>query len=238
LKKTEQAILLRKTNYSETSLILTFFCRNSGVHNFIFQGGKKKKGNVLYPLSVVEFEYYSRNDTDLGKITALSPEFIFTTIPNHPYKSATLFFIAEILQKTLRQENEKEEDFFLFLVAEIHELDVAPFEANYPLWFLLELSKWIGIEPRIEHEKGQFFDIKEGLITDYTATNSIQIEKGEHIQLLAELFVMSKDTMLRQRLNGKTRNKLLRTFLAYYSEHIQGFTFPKSLEILEEVFQA
>lgn len=42
MKTKDQAILLRKINYSETSLILTLLCRQSGLRTFIFQGGKKK----------------------------------------------------------------------------------------------------------------------------------------------------------------------------------------------------
>jgi len=236
LKQKDQAILLRKTNYSETSLVLSLFCRNAGMRSFIFQGGKKKHGNILFPLSVLEIEYYSRSESDLGKITSISPEFIFSTIHSHPYKSASVFFLAEVLQKVIRQENEKDEDFFLFLASEIHELDVAPFEANYPLWFLLELTKWIGIEPQCSSLNAQYFNHAEGRITEIPEKNELTIESGEHIAVLSKFLHLTKDQCLRFPLNSQQRNKLLRTLLNYYSKHIQGFSFPKSLEVLEEVF--
>lgn len=236
MKQKDQAILIRKTNYSESSLILSLFCRNAGVRSFIFQGGKKKQGNILFPLSVLEIEYYSRNESDLGKITSISPEFIFSSIHTHPYKSASVFFLAELLQKVVRQESEKDEDFFLFLASEIHELDTAPFEANYPLWFLLELTKWIGIEPQCSSSDAQYFNHKEGIITDVPEKNELSIESGDHIAIISKFLHSTKDQSLRLPLNGQMRNKLLRTMLNYYSEHVQGFSFPKSLEVLEEVF--
>lgn len=236
MKHKDQAILLRKTNYSESSLILSFFCRSQGVRSFIFQGGKKKQGNILFPLSVLEIEYYSRNESDLGKITSISPEFIFSGIPSHPYKSASVFFLAELLQKVVRQENERDEDFFLFLASEIHELDTAPFEANYPLWFLIELTKWIGIEPQCSSKNARYFDRKEGVISELPENNDLSVESGEHIEVLSSFLNISKDQALRMPLHSGLRNKLLRTVLNYYSEHIQGFSFPKSLEVLEEVF--
>jgi DNA repair protein RecO (recombination protein O) len=236
MKQTDQAIVLRRTNYSESSLILSLFCRKNGLRTFIFQGAKKKQGNILLPLSIVEFEYYSRNESDLAKISSISPELVFNSIPAHPFKSATVFFIAELLQKVLRQEQEAEEDFFLFLAAEIHELELAPFEPNYPLWFVIELTKWLGIEPRVVANNAHYFDSKEGVLTNIPMAHHAMIQHGEHIEHIAQLYVNTKDKGLSISLNGKTRNRLLRIMLAYYAEHIQGFTFPNSLEILEEVF--
>ena len=235
MKQKDQAILIRKTNYSETSLILTLFCREKGIKKFIFQGGKKKHGNILFPLAVLETEYYARNDSELGKVTSVTPEFIYTSIHTHPYKSATVFFIAEILQKVLNQENEKEEAFFLFLVAEIYELDVAPFEANFPLWFIIELTKWLGIEPQCDSPNSRYFNKKDGHISTILETNSSLVESGNHIEIVSKIIHLTKDQALGLTLSSRERNKSLRVMLDYYAMHIHGFSFPKSLEVLEEV---
>jgi DNA repair protein RecO (recombination protein O) len=236
MKHTDQAIVLRRTNYSESSLILSLFCRKNGLRTFIFQGAKKKHGNILLPLSIIEFEYYSRSESDLAKISSISPELVFSDIPNHPFKSATVFFIAELLQKVLKHEQEAEEDFFLFLAAEIHELELAPFEPNYPLWFVVELTKWLGIEPRVVAADATYFDTKEGVLTTTPETNHSHILHGDHILRITQMYVFHKDKALAIGLNGKTRNQLLRILLGYYAEHTFGFTYPNSLEILEEVF--
>lgn len=236
MKTKDQAILLRKINYSETSLILTLLCRQSGLRTFIFQGGKKKHGNILQPLTLLEIEFYERPGSDLAKISAASPEFVFTSIHSHPYKSATAFYLAELLYNVTKQESEQEEDFFLFLAAEIHELDLAPFEANYPLWFTTELTKWIGIEPQVNSSDAVFFYPDEGIIADRAESTSGNYETGEHIRIVSRFFSAPKDIVLQYSLNGKIRNRLLRLMLRYYAIHINGFHFPKSVEVLEEVF--
>ena len=235
MKAKDQGILLRKIPYSENSLIVTFFCRNNGLKSFMFQGGKKKKGNLLFPLSIIEFEYYSRSDSSLGKITDIAPDFIAQSSITHPIKSTLLFFFAEILQQTIRQE-EKEEAFFLFLAAEIHEFDLAPFEANYAIWFLLELTKWLGIEPEAQSPNASHLDGTNGRIFDIPETTEKLIATGAHVSFLSQMLFLSKDKSLSIPSNGKIRKQAMTTLLTYYKIHMDGFTFPKSLEVLDEVW--
>ena len=69
MKSTDKAILLNRINYSESSLIITYYTLNNGIQKFLFQGGKKKANN-LFPLSISEITYYNRPDSSLGKVTA------------------------------------------------------------------------------------------------------------------------------------------------------------------------
>jgi DNA repair protein RecO (recombination protein O) len=68
MKKTDSGILLKRIPYSETSLVLTIFTLLEGKKSFLFQGAKKKKGNVLLPLSPIELTYFQRDDSQLAKI--------------------------------------------------------------------------------------------------------------------------------------------------------------------------
>jgi DNA repair protein RecO (recombination protein O) len=64
-----KGIVLRKTDYSETSVVLQILTPKFGVKGFIFQGAKRKnkKGNIIAPLSIIDIEYYQRNESDVAK---------------------------------------------------------------------------------------------------------------------------------------------------------------------------
>ncbi len=96
---------MQKIDYSETSIIVKFLTPSNGIQSFIFQGAKRKNkhGNLISPMAILSFEYYQRGDSDLGKITAIESSVIYHNIPFDPYKSSIVFFMNEVLLKTLRE---------------------------------------------------------------------------------------------------------------------------------------
>jgi DNA repair protein RecO (recombination protein O) len=237
VKDNDQGILLHKINFSESSLIVSLYCRKLGMRKFLFQGAKKKQGNILVPLSLVEFDYYGRTDSQLAKISSCAPEIVLNQLTSSPYKRAVAFFLSELLHRTLKEDQPNEEAFFLFLAAEIHELEFAPFQANYPLWFLLEFMRWQGIEPHWMTQPVRFFYFTEGQLTSSPIGFQHADAEGEHVELINALAGMSKDKCLAHPLNGQTRNQLIRLLLRYYNTHFPGLGFPKSLDVLEETFR-
>ena len=63
-----EGIVLQKTDYSETSLILKVLTKDKGLQSFIFQGAKRKNknGQLVSPLSILSISFF------LNKIIALS----------------------------------------------------------------------------------------------------------------------------------------------------------------------
>jgi len=84
-----RGIVLRKIDYSETSIILQVLTPTEGVKSFIFQGAKrkKKKGNIISSLALISIEFYQRGDSDMAKISAVEPLVIYNTITFDPYKT-------------------------------------------------------------------------------------------------------------------------------------------------------
>ena len=78
MKFQDRGIVLSRSAYSETSLIVTLFTESFGVQTFLFQGAKKKKGLVLFPLATVDITYYRRSDSQMGKLT----EIVLAGLPN------------------------------------------------------------------------------------------------------------------------------------------------------------
>ncbi|MFY7943298.1 MAG: recombination protein O N-terminal domain-containing protein, partial [Crocinitomicaceae bacterium] len=70
MKQKSIGILITKKNYSESSLILSFYTEESGLTSFIFKGAKKKKLPVFY-LGIYEITYFKRPESNLGIIQSI-----------------------------------------------------------------------------------------------------------------------------------------------------------------------
>lgn len=232
MKKLVQGILLKKINYSETSLILHFFTLEEGFQGFIYQGARKKKrSHPLHALSLLEIECYYRNDSELGKITGVHNRYTFQSVPFDPYKSGVAFFIAEVCHQCLKNP-EKEASLFYFLEAMIKELDERENIADFPLIFLIQLTRYLGITPQVETDSPRILDCKEGEIIAYRPTHKAYIE-DETVPVLAQALA-SKEINIK--VERKIRRKLLHNLIDYYAYHIDSFKSPKSLQVLETIF--
>ena len=57
MKNTDLGILIAKKNYSESSLILTFYTELNGLSSFIFKGARKKK-LAIFHLGIYELTFF------------------------------------------------------------------------------------------------------------------------------------------------------------------------------------
>jgi DNA repair protein RecO (recombination protein O) len=235
MKHKDYGILLKKIPYSENSFVIQLFCKSLGLKSLIFQGGKKKKGNALYPMALLEIEYFLRPDSELGKMSNFHFEFLPQTFFSMPIKSSLLFFFVEILQQSIRHE-EKDEALFVFLTQEICYFDEQDLKPNYALWWVLELSKYFGICPQASSVNSSFIDSYNGEIVETPDFSEKISASGEHVQLIAKLLLMNKETALAQKSSHDCRKKCMYLLMDYFQLHIDGFKRPSSLEIIENLW--
>ncbi len=236
MKITDKALLLRKVSYGETSLVLTLFCLNQGLKSFIFKGAKKKRGTLLLPLALLEITYFERVENQLGQLTHADLLMHLTDALDDPRKSAVLFFLCDLLNTSIKEEHIQQKELFMFLSAELVELDKAPFEANYTLYIMMALTRFLGFEPHYESDEPLYFDLHEGSFTRQGPKRAQMPLTTEEVQWFASSFLKGKDQILGQTLSRNSRQRLIRILLDYYSYHISNFSIPKSLVVLEEVF--
>lgn len=230
MKQVDKGILLRKINYSESSLIVTIYTLEQGVQTFIFQGGKKKS-SYLFPMSLLEIEFYKRPDSELGKLTSAHPFKGTSEIPFHPLRSSIAYFMADVLYQSLKTD---QSDLFLFQVLEyqLMELEESRDLGRFPLFFLIDLSKTLGIEPIIVDENALYFVPVDGEFRSDHGFGA-QAEKGRHVDMLRTLYQNSKDFPS----DKETRSKALLLLLKYFEIHIPAFNVERSLEVLKEVLE-
>lgn len=234
MKSVQTGILLKKLNYSETSLILHFYTLDDGFKPFLFQGGKKKKGNILHPLSIVEIESYQRPESELGKISSISPQPVLQSIPLHPIKGGLAFFLTELIAQCLKS-SDSDQRMFGFLIDEIVWLDKESEITNYPIWFLIKFADLLGFAPHILEENPLYFDLEEGELTRFLPKGHVYA-KDETIPILEELLSKQKDEFMTYKIQKKTRKQLIDNLIDYYKQHISNFKTPKSLEVMQTVF--
>ena len=230
-----EGIILQKTDYSESSLIIKMLTPHEGVQSFIFQGAKQKnkKGNLISPMAVLSVDYYKRNDSQLAKIRSVEPALVYKNMPFDPYRSSILFFMNEILIKTIKDKG-RDEDLFTFIRSILEILDLSDHISNFPIKFLYRLTKYLGFYPQ-ETEGGIYLDLQEGKYQKYEPNHPFYLSK-ERSKLLLELNKYKMDGELDLKITLADRRALIQDLLKYYRVIIDNFEEVQSITILEATF--
>jgi DNA repair protein RecO (recombination protein O) len=234
MKGVEQGILIHRAPYSETSLLVTVLCKTQGMVTFLFQGGKKKHGNVLYPMAHIEFTYYKRHDSSLGKISQVNLATVARSIPFDPVKAGIAFFMAELVQQVIRS-GHSENQLYQTILNEVNWLDASDEITNYPLWFMALFSIESGIMPSVEAQHPTVFDLLGGKLSTVRPLH-VQYLEGEWIHWFEEMLQEDKLRFLSMNIPKQERLLCFDAWLEYYKAHLHGIRTLKSVEVIREVF--
>lgn len=235
-----KAIVIKTIDYSESSVVLKCFTDQWGIQSYLINGVRSKKGSIrpsqLLPLTLLELESYHQQQKNLQRIKELKCTPQLRTIHFDMLKSAVGLFMAEVIYKTVKEENHKDEPLFTFLFNSVQILDLQPESiGNYPLYFMLHLSRYLGFFP-----KGMYsidtngWDTKEGIFERYDARNPYQLSPvlSEKISALLYCPVIELQQI---NLSVVERKLLLEVMIDYYKSHITDFFEINSHKVLAEV---
>ncbi len=218
-----KAIVLKYIKYTDNSIIAHLFTQNSGKQSFIIKGVRSKKSkikiNLFQPFSILEIETIQKSKNNIYSIKEAKPAIVLNNISTDITKSSIVFFITEIINKILKDE-EPDNDLYNFIEDFIINLEEAENINNFHLIFLIRLTSFLGFLPNIDKIKTEF---NKRYSFDYTTVfETILKTKDYKIELYG--------------INKTNRAELLQLILNYYSLHIPNFGEIKSLSILQEVF--
>lgn len=236
MKDKDYGIILSKTDYSESSYILKVYSSKKGLSSFLFRGAKKKKGQAnIYPLSIVEFEYGINPKSDLHYLNNLNTYVNISNCFFDPVKSSILFFLNEILQKTLKQ-SEPDLDLLTFFISRLKYLDIDDYPMNFHLHFLVDYSKFQGIHPGLPNQQEPIcFDLQGAEFLAYFPNHELVI-KGDELKVFIGLLKHDYDSKSPFDYRGHKRSRILELLLQYYSIQLDGFGKCKTLDVLETIF--
>lgn len=234
MKLTTPAIVLHAQKYGDTSLIVKMFTEVDGVKSYLLRGVlAAKKGNsraaYFQPLMLLEIVATHKQSGALNSISDVKVWHPYTSLHTDFLKNSLVFFLAEILYAVLREE-EGNPPLFMFLVTLLQWLDVHDDVANFHIYFMLHLSKYLGFYPDEILEGATVFDLSEGQFR-YKST-AVDIIEEEQLEIFKLMLLANLPELHRIKMNKANRLALLEKMLIFYQLHLEGFRKPKSLKVL------
>lgn len=239
LEKT-RGILLHQLKYSESSVIAVIYTEEFGRQSYIINGVHSKnaaiKAAVLQPLFLLELEVYHKTGRELHRLKNAKIAVPFLSIPYDIRKSSLVIFLAEVLNKCLREEEPNREmfDFIFHALAFLDLTDKGT--VNFHLWFLFKLTIFLGIFPSRENlSVSLYFDLKKAEFVS-SEPGYPQFMDKRTTEIFARLFELSFSNLHEFSISGFERQVLLQKLVEFYKIHFEFVGELKSLRVLKEVF--
>ena len=235
-----RGIVLHHINYSESSLILHLYTDQKGRMAIIVPGArsrsKSRKISLYHNLSLLELEVYYKDSRELQQIKEARPEIPMSAVTGDPVKSTIALFLAELLYRTLKEE-ESNPDLFSFLENSISFFEMTDDgTANFHLWFMIHLTRFLGFFPYNNHQgEGEWFNLRSGRFTSFPPEAASRLEPGIS-DVLAQFLRSGLKEAISIPLNRKQRNELLSGLIEFYKIHLLGMGEIKSYSVLQEIF--
>lgn len=230
-----RGIVFHTLNYSETSVIAKIYTENFGIQSYLINSVRKKnsriKNNILQPLSLLDMVVYQKQNRGLQRMSEVKAQPPLFGISSDIRKSTVAVFIAEILYRSIREE-ESNKMLFAFIHDSVEQLDRSEYNSLFHASFLLELTRYLGFYPSGNYSEGSFFDLKEGVFCSPAPVHPLSCGK-ETSYWLSRLMEQSASSM---DMPSETRREIVSRLVDYYGLHIAGFGDVNSLDILEQVF--
>ncbi|MFT7073583.1 DNA repair protein RecO [Patiriisocius sp. Uisw_017] len=235
---TTRAIVFSSIKYGEADLIATCFTLTDGLKTYLLRGIlKSKKGKLktsyFQPLMQLEIVANHKNKGTLESIREAKVSYPYDSLHTQILKSSIVLFLAEILKNTI-QEEESNEHLFQFLESSFQWLDTNETEPNFHILFLLKLTQFLGCYPDPSNAHFQYFNKAEGVFQESDPID--YCETGAHVKNFKRFFGINFDSLNDLKLTKSERSRVLNLVLDYYHLHLQGFKKPKSLLVLNQLF--
>ncbi|KKX49730.1 MULTISPECIES: DNA repair protein RecO [Sphingobacterium] len=234
-----RGIVLKTTNYSESSVVSQIYTEHFGLQSYLVNGARKPKAKIrsgflqaLHPLDmVVTF----KDNNSLHRINEARQVPPLKSIPYDIVKSSLAIFLNEVLYKILREQSG---DPFLFeyLYQAILWLDNSETNlANFHLVFLINLSRFLGFYPVEASKNYPYFNLESATFSNQLPEHPYVLQEP-HTTLFRKLMATEFNSSEDIKMSTKDRQILLEKIIDYYRLHLTNFREIKSLYILEEIF--
>ena len=237
LHKTK-GIIFHTINYSETSLIVKILTPDFGVRSYMVKGvrGKKSKykATIFQPMTLVELVISNTDKAELQRISEINISFPYSDIPYNVIKSSITLFLNEIVCKAIQEQNSNE-DMFEFISNSLQILDLKKDNcSNFHIFFMLQLSRYLGFFPQGNYSSSAVFDLMEGRFVSLVPNHPHYLNANQS-WLLSELMNVEYSATHQLPIDKTARKQLLQALIKFYQLHIPSFGEIKSHEILEQV---
>lgn len=233
-----RALVFSAIKYAEADLIVTCFTEDFGLKTYLLRRVlTSKKGqlraSLFQPLTLLRLEAFHKDKGTLERIKEAKLLQPYKTLHTHVVKSSVVLFLAEMLKNCI-QEEEANKALFQYITSALQWLDVHDTIANFHLLFLLKLTTYLGFYPDTSHSDLPYFNLMEGNFQRERYGN--YCEKGDAVETLKSLFGINFDALNQKKTTKKQRFEALDLLLLYYQLHLHGYKKPRSLLVLNQLF--
>lgn len=214
-------IVFRFTKFGDTSIIVNVFTESFGLQSYIVNGVRSAsaKGKIaLYqPLTLLDMVVYYRENAQVKRMKEVKCLHQYHSLHTDVKKSTIAMFLAELLNKAVKDESHAQE-LYAFISGSLITLDDAihNFE-NFHLIFLVKLSRLLGFGAH---------HVKE-------VTGRKMVDSSLEA-LLEALLHTEYSTHLP--MSVVQRRDLLDILLNFYKDHLDTLGEFKSVPVLKEIF--
>ena len=231
-----KAIVLSSLKFNEKSLIVKCFTLSDGLKSYFVPNAfssKKNNQKIAYfqPLTLLEIEATHKNKNTLDYFKEIKIATPFFSISTNIYKATIVLFVSELLSNSIHEE-ERNEPMFIFFETALLWLDCHNDFSNFHLMFLLETTKFLGFYPDTTDIQYTYFELIEGIFSPLHGINC----QSAHETILFKKLLNLKFSSDQKVFSGIERQLLLKILLHFYNSHIDSFKYPKSFDVLKEVF--
>lgn len=233
-----RGVVLHTLKYGESSMVVYLLTDTGGRRSYMVQGVRSTRGRgsklaLFQPMFGVEFEGIESTRRQMDSFKEVRCGAVLRSVPFDVRKSTIALFMAEVLYRLVR-ESEPNGPLFDFVWGSVGALDeMEEGVANFHLWFLANLSRFLGFYPGNAYTEGDCFDIREGV---YTKTPSISSMSRENARTLHDFIQCDVRCLGEIGLNRHQRVAFLDSLLIYYGYHLDAIRAVQSVKILQEVF--
>ena len=238
MQVTTKAIVLTSLKYGDTSLIVKAFTESDGLKSYLLKGvltskKAKLKAALFQPLTQLELVANHKNKGTLESIRDAKVYQPYQSLHTNVVKNSVVLFLAEMLNSAVVEE-QSNKALFNYLEYSFKWLDDADKVTNFPILFLLNLTKYLGFYPDDNERQLHYFDLLDGHFVSSPSLNPLL--SGRELDTLKRFLGINFDALSTIKTTKTDRQELLKKVILYYELHLHGFRKPKSLSVLNAVF--
>lgn len=235
-----RGVVLHTLKYGDSSMVAFLLTDVGGRRNYMVQGVRSRSGRgsklaLFQPMFPVEFEGLETSGQRMHRFKEVRTAFALRSLPFDVRKSTVALFMAEVLYRLVR-ESEPDEALFDFVWGSVEALDaMEEGVANFHLWFLACLSRFLGFCPGNDYVPGAWFDIREGSFVSVQPAHT-EIMTRECTRILHDMLTCDVRRLADIALNRTQRVEFLNAMLVYLGYYLDAVSSVQSVRILREVF--
>mgnify|MGYP000949557804 CR=1 FL=1 len=236
-----RGVVLHTLKYGDSSMVVYLLTDTGGRRSYMVQGVRSRNGRgsklaLFQPMFPVEFEGLESSRQQMHRFKEVQGGFVLQSLPFDVRKSTMALFMAEVLYRLVREYDEPNQALFDFVWNSVGALDsMDEGVANFHLWFLTNLSRFLGFSPGNAYLPGAWFDIREGSFTPLRPSHGEMLSTDD-ARILHDLLECDVRYIAEIGLNRRQRVAYLDALLVYYGYHLDAIHAVQSVRILQEVF--